>query len=384
MVCIHNAKVVLERGVLFDGVILLDGDRIAAVGPRRVMEIPGDAQMIDADGAYVGPGFVDIHVHGGNGHMFDAEPAEAAAYFLGNGETTILATLYYNLSKEGFLESIRKVQDAMAAGGAGAAIAGIYMEGPYMNPKYGAMSERNKWRGEITLDAYKELVDAAGSDAFVWAVAPEREGIEEFVKYARSVNPRAVFSVGHSEATPAQIRRLKKFGRLTLQTHCMDATGRHSEWVGTCGAGPDEACMTDPDMYAEMLCDSYGVHVNRDLINLIIHTKGLGKVVLITDSFVSDLPAPEGLRHVTDLIFDENGLLSGSKLTMNVACRNLMTHTNCGIAQAFLMASRNPARAIGLDDEVGTIEPGKRANLVFVDDMFNVKKVMLGGKVWKQ
>ena len=137
-------------------------------------------------------------------------------------------------------------------------------------------------------------------------------------------------------------------------------------------------------MYAEMLCDSYGVHVNRDLINLIIHTKGLGKVVLITDSFVSDLPAPEGLRHVTDLIFDENGLLSGSKLTMNVACRNLMTHTNCGIAQAFLMASRNPARAIGLDDEVGTIEPGKRANLVFVDDMFNVKKVMLGGKVWKQ
>ena len=68
---------------------------------------------------------------------------------------------------------------------------------------------------------------------------------------------------------------------------------------------------------------------------------------------------------------------------MNVACRNIMTHTNCGIAQAFLMASRNPARVIGLDDEIGTIEAGKRADLVFVDDMFNVKKVMLGGKVWQ-
>ena len=382
MVCIHNAKVVLETGILWDGVILLDGDRIAAVGDRREVEIPADAEMIDAQGAYVGPGFVDIHVHGGNGHMFDSEPLEAAEHFLRNGETTILATLYYNLSKEGFLDSIKKVQAAMAAGGAGNAIAGIYMEGPYMIPKFGAMPERNKWKGAIAEEAYKEVVDTVGTDAYVWSVAPEREGIEEFVKYAGSVNPHAVFAVGHSEATPAQVRKMKRYG-LCLQTHCMDATGNYSEWVGTRGAGPDEACLTDPDMYAELICDSGAVHVNKDLINLIVKTKGVDKVVLITDSFVSDLPAPEKLKHITDLIFDENCWLSGSKLTMNVACRNIMTHTNCGIAQAFLMASRNPARVIGLDDEIGTIEAGKRADLVFVDDMFNVKKVMLGGKVWQ-
>lgn len=382
MVCIHNAKVVQETGILWDGVILLDGDRIAAVGDRREVEIPADAEMIDAQGAYVGPGFVDIHVHGGNGHMFDSEPLEAAEHFLRNGETTILATLYYNLSKEGFLDSIKKVQAAMAAGGAGNAIAGIYMEGPYMNPKFGAMPERNKWKGAIAEEAYKEVVDTVGTDAYVWSVAPEREGIEEFVKYAGSVNPHAVFAVGHSEATPAQVRKMKRYG-LCLQTHCMDATGNYSEWVGTRGAGPDEACLTDPDMYAELICDSGAVHVNKDLINLIVKTKGVDKVVLITDSFVSDLPAPEKLKHITDLIFDENCWLSGSKLTMNVACRNIMTHTNCGIAQAFLMASRNPARVIGLDDEIGTIEAGKRADLVFVDDMFNVKKVMLGGKVWQ-
>ena len=383
MVCIHNAKVVLETGILWDGVILLDGDRIAEVGERREIEIPADCEMIDAKGAYVGPGFVDIHVHGGNGHMFDAEPLQAAEHFLKNGETTILATLYYNLSKEGFLDSIKKVQSAMAAGGAGDAIAGIYMEGPYMNPKFGAMPERNKWKGAIAEEAYKEVVDLAGTDVFVWSVAPEREGIEEFVKYAGKVNPHAVFAVGHSEATPAQVRKMKRYG-LCLQTHCMDATGNYSEWVGTRGAGPDEACLTDPDMYAELICDSGAVHVNKDLINLIVHTKGVDKVILITDSFVSDLPAPEKLKHITDLIFDENCWLSGSKLTMNVACRNLMSHTNCGIAQAFLMASRNPARAIGLEHEIGTIESGKRANLVFVDDMFNVQKVVLGGKVWQQ
>ena len=382
MVYIHNAKVVLETGILFDGAILLDGDRIAAVGERREIEIPEGAQMLDAGGAYVGPGFVDIHVHGGNGHMFDAEPLEAAEHFLKNGETTLLATLYYNLSKEGFLDSIKKVQAAMAAGGAGEIIAGIYMEGPYMNPKFGAMPEKNKWKGTIAEEAYKEVVDTVGTDAFIWSVAPEREGIEEFVKYAGKVNPHAVFAVGHSEATPAQVRKMKRYG-LCLQTHCMDATGNYSEWIGTRGAGPDEACLTDPDMYAELICDSSAVHVNKDLINLIVRTKGVDKVVLITDSFVSDLPAPEKLKHITDLIFDENSLLSGSKLTMNVACRNIMAHTNCGIAQAFLMASRNPARVIGLDHEIGTIEEGKLANLVFVDDVFNVKQVMLGGKLWQ-
>ena len=275
-----------------------------------------------------------------------------------------------------------KITVSMAAGGAGDAIAGIYMEGPYMNPKFGAMPERNKWKGAIAEDAYKEVVDTAGTDAFVWSVAPEREGIEEFVKYAGQVNPHAVFAVGHSEATPTQVRKMKRYG-LRIQTHCMDATGNYSEWVGTRGAGPDEACLTDPDMYAELICDSGAVHVNKDLINLIVRTKGVDKVILITDSFVSDLPAPEKLKHITDLIFDENCWLSGSKLTMNVACRNIMSHTNCGIAQAFLMASRNPARAIGLDDEIGTIEEGKLANLVFVDDVFNVKKVILGGKVWE-
>ena len=382
MVYIHNAKVVLETGILFDGAILLDGDRIAWVGDRRDAQIPEGCEMLDAEGAYVGPGFVDIHVHGGNGYMFDTEPLQAAEHFLKNGETTQLATLYYNLSKEGFLDSIKKVQAAMAAGGAGSAIAGIYMEGPYMNPKFGAMPEKNKWKGEINPEAYKEVVDTVGTDAFIWSVAPEREGIEEFVKYAGKVNPHAIFAVGHSEATPAQVRKMKRYG-LCLQTHCMDATSNYSEWVGTRGAGPDEACLIDPDMYAELICDSGAVHVNKDLINLIVKTKGVDKVVLITDSFVSDLPAPEKLKHITDLIFDENCWLSGSKLTMNVACRNIMSHTNCGIAQAFLMGSRNPARVIGLEDEIGTIEAGKLANLVFVDDVFNVKKVIFGGKPWE-
>lgn len=383
MIAIKNAKVVLETGILFDGVILVDDGRICRVGTAADVHIPENSECVDANGAYVGPGFVDIHVHGGNGHFFYAEPEEAAEHFLAHGETSVLATLYYDLNRDTFLRSIQRVKDAMVNGKAGKAIAGFYMEGPYMNPKYGASPEKNQWRGPIKAEDYQQILDDAGELAKVWAVAPEREGIEPFVKAAKEANPAAVFSVGHSEASPAQIRNLKKYG-LRLQTHCMNATGRLDKYVGVRSCGPDEACMADGDMYAEVICDSCGIHVQPDMLRMIYANKGIDRMVLISDSFVSYEESPEDLRHIVDLVFDANGLLSGSKLTMDVACRNLMQHTCCGICQAFLLASRNPARVIGMDDEVGTIEVGKKANLVFVDDMFHVQKVMLEGNFWQK
>ena len=381
MICIQNAKVVLEHGILWDGVVLVDGDRIAAVGKRGEITIPDGAEVIDAGGAYVGPGFVDIHVHGGNGHRTPFAPVKAAEYFLRRGTTSIFPTLYHVLDKQGFLDSIERVKMAMQEDGAGQAIRGIYMEGPYMNPDYGANKNNNKWLGDIVPEAYKDVVDAAGDLVKVWVIAPERDGIEGFVRYAKSVNPNVVFSVGHSRATPAQVRALKKYG-LSHITHCMNATDTHSDWLGTRGAGPDEACFLDPDMYAELICDSGAVHVNAELQRMLLRIKGVDKVVLITDnSGRTDEDIPEHLRYMTDLSFDANGGLAGSRLTMDMACRNIMTHTNCGITQAFLMAARNPARAVGLDNEIGTIEAGKRADLVFVDDMFHVQNVMLAGKL---
>lgn len=114
---------------------------------------------------------------------------------------------------------------------------------------------------------------------------------------------------------------------------------------------------------------------------LLIHNKGIARTILITDSTTYNNATPEALAHIRDLNFDHNGDLAGSKMTMELACRNIMTNTNCGIAQAFLMASTNPARAIGMDDEIGSIEVGKKADLVFVDDKFNVQRVLLGGGI---
>ncbi|MBR4059927.1 MAG: amidohydrolase family protein [Lachnospiraceae bacterium] len=380
MIAIEHAHIVLEQGILWNGVLLVEDDRIVAVGRSEDIKIPEGAERMDAEGAYVGPGFVDIHVHGGNGHFLYAEPELAAEHFLRHGETTVLATLYYDLSKQEFLEAIERVKHAMQHGRAAKAIGGFYMEGPYMNPKYGACPDKNKWLGPILAEDYTEMVEQAGDLAKVWAVAPERQGLEPFMRKAKEGNPKVMFSVGHSEATPEQIKSLKKYG-IGLQTHCMNATGRPKCTEGTRSCGPDEACLQDRDMYAEVICDSCGIHVQPDMLRMILQVKGVDRMVLITDSFVSAEKSPEHLRHIEDLVFDSNGFLNGSKLTMDVACRNIMSHTNCGIAQAFLMASLNPARVIGMEQEIGSIEAGKKANLVFVDHMFHVKKVMFEGKM---
>ncbi len=377
MNAIKNVTIALEDKLLQDGVILWEDGRIKAVGTSKEVTIPEGTTCIDAEGKFVGPGLVDIHCHGGGGFEFSQNPKEAAEYFLKNGTTTILATLYYTLGKEEFLSAIKRVQNIMEDSNIG----GFYMEGPYMNPKYGASPERNQWRGEIKPEDYKELLVEAGTDAKVWAVAPEREGIVDFVMDVKRANPNAVIAVGHSEASPKEIEALKPYG-LCLETHCMNATGYpEREYLGTKNCGPDEACMMDKEMYAELICDSMGIHVPTDLLRYVLTLKGTEKVILISDSFISSQPSPKHLEHIKDLQFDENGNLSGSRLTLSMACRNMMNHLGCDMVELFQMASYNPAKVIGMADEIGSIAVGKKANLIIVDENFLVQQVIFQGNV---
>ncbi|MBQ8551669.1 MAG: amidohydrolase family protein [Clostridia bacterium] len=376
---IKNAQLVLENGIIWDGVLLIEDGRIKAFGSHRDVVIPDGAERIDAGGAYVGPGFVDIHVHAcAAGYQTKDNPIEAYDFFLGHGTTSMLITPEYRLTQEEYMKVFEIAKDAI---GKNNGIKGIYMEGPFINTKYGANADLNPWHGGIPKEVLKAIVDGAGDMAKVWTIAPERDDIMDFVTYAREVNPKCVFAVGHSETTPAQVRALGSDFRPRLMTHYGCATGRIPTYGGTRGYGPDEYCLSDNEMYAELISDSLGIHVHPDNQKMLLKCKGFERVVLITDCTYADSPTPANLSHVTDINFDANGGIYGSKLTMDVACRNIMTHTSCSIAQAFVMASLNPARVIGLDDKVGSIEVGKLADLVFVDDRFNVKRVMVAGKV---
>lgn len=374
---IKNANIVLENSIIWDGTLIIENEKITAIAPQREIEIPQGADVIDAGGAYVGPGFVDLHVHGGNGFSTCFEPEEAADFFLRHGSTSFLSTPDYGMNFDTFMEAIRTGKKAMKTK---KNIKGLYLEGPYTNPEYGAQAYKNPWRHPICEEEFKALVDEAGTDAKVWTIAPEREGLLPFLEYARKVNPDVVFSVGHSEATPEQIQSLGIYKPI-LTTHIMCATGRNARSGGTRGAGPDEYAFLEPDVFAELISDSCAIHVRADLQRMILQHKGIHRIALITDGTVRNNPAPEHLAHVTDINFNPHGGISGSKLTMDMACKNIMTHTGCGIVQAFVMASLNPAKVLGMDKEIGSIEIGKIADLVFVDDKFNVKQVMLGGKL---
>ena len=375
---IKNCNIVLEEGIIFDGVLLIAGDRIAAYGEERTLPIPEGVPVLDGEGKYVGPGFVDIHVHGGNGKSLLFDTREAADYFLRHGTTSILATPWYKLDLETTLNAIQSVKDAMADA---PSVKGLYMEGPYTNQRYGSHSAKNPWPQGIVEEQYKALVDAAGDLVKVWTIAPELPNIKEFVRYARKVNPDVVFAVGHSEATPQQIRDLGSAYRPMLETHATNATGQTNRQHGIIGEGPDEYSLANPEVYCELISDSQCVHIKKDVQRMLLRCKGVDRIVLITDGSVYNNPVPEAYKHVTDINFSPQGEVAGSKLTMDAACRNIMSHTRAGITEAFLMASRNPARVIGMDHEVGSVEIGKRADLVLVDERFHVSKVILGGKV---
>ena len=378
MLYIENANIVLEKGILKNGALLCENGIITKIGKSDSVKPPKNAERIDANGLYIGPGFVDIHNHGGGGYNFFDDPEKAAAYFLKHGETTVLATSYTTYTKTEYLTAIEKIKNAMKTDAKN--IAGFYMEGPYLNPKYGAEPKMNKWLGDIKEEDYAQIVESAGTQAKVWAIAPERDGIEDFMNYVKSKNPNAVFAVAHGEATPDEIYRVKNYG-IKIQTHCMNATGRLGESDGIRGVGPDEYCLMNDDMYAEIISDSLAIHVPAYLQKLVLKIKGIDKIILITDSFATNSEMSEKFADAKDLSFDSDGELSGSRLTMDTVCQNFVKHTGSSIVDTFLAASRNPAKAIGMDSEIGTVEVGKKANLVVVDENFNLQKVIFEGVI---
>ena len=136
-------------------------------------------------------------------------------------------------------------------------------------------------------------------------------------------------------------------------------------------------------MYAELICDEVGIHVMPGMIKMVLQAKGVDKVCLISDSMPSrtNYKNNEGLGiwYGPDLNYDDEGKLAGSRMTLENAVRNMMTHTGYGLCHAIRMATLNPAKLLGIDHRVGSLKPGKTANLIVIDDMVHVKRVILQG-----
>ncbi len=367
MKAIINGNIVLEDRILEDGILLIDGDHIHAIGTKSEISIPEGCEIIDAKGHYLGPGFVDIHCHAGGDCWCHENPEKVASFHLEGGSTSMNCTIYHDIGEDGAILAMRKIRKAMEEKKPGNII-GVHFEGPFFNPKYGA---RAKTIRPVDKREYQRHLDEAADILRMWTVAPELEGAREFITDVHAAG--IPIAIGHSEASPEDVFWAVDHG-VTICTHLMDATGTSispSRWAGTRECGFDEAVMLCDNVYCEIINDSQGIHVRPEMVRLVIKTIGIDFVVAVTDSCTGS---------VDDLDVNlENGELCGSKMRMYQAARNFKHNARLGMVDVFKVCSRNPARAVHVDDTVGTIEVGKKANIVMVDDEYNIHKVILEG-----
>lgn len=373
---IINTTIVLPDYLIPNGTIVIEDGVIVDFGKKIPTE---DMEIIDAKGGYTGPGLIDIHTHADGFTFFTEDPVKVANTLLEHGVTDVMPALYFSANAETLIEQVNTIRSAMNSGKANNII-GLYMEAPYMNPKFGCNREQNPWRDVVKLENFQKLVDTACDIAKVWCIAPERENIDEFVEYVYKKNPNAVFSVAHSEAEPKDIERLMPYG-LKLATHHTNATGTLNRYPECRSACVDETALYNNEIYTELICDKVGIHVDPYMLRLIKKIKGDDRIILIADAFVDHGPIPDGdlYEGADDINFDFSGEIAGSKMILDGPCRNMMVHTGASLCQVFKYASTNPARLLSLTDR-GVIKKGNKANLITVSAEFQVQSVYLAGK----
>lgn len=380
MKAIIHANIIQKDHYIPDGILLIENGIIKDFDEMRHLPVPEGAEIIDAGGDYLGPGLIDIHTHANHEKFFTDAPGECARHHLKHGTTSVYPALYFSMNTEQYVAAIRQIKEA-AGTPDGKNIRGVYMEGPYLNPKFGCDKEHCPWKGPVNAEAFQPIVNEAADFALVWCLAPERENIMDYVRAVRKANPEAVFSVAHSEASPEQVEDLIPYG-LRIGTHHTDATGAPQVFPDPeirC-VGVDEAVNKNDSIFAELICDSRGIHVAPYMLRLVRKIKGDERLILISDAYAANGDVPPGYDDPFDINFDPTGEIAGSCLTLDVAMRNMMVHTGASVVEVFRYATVNPASATHIKDR-GEIRKGLRADLVICDEHIHIKKVLIDGEI---
>ena len=337
---------------------------------------------LNAAGKKIVPGFIDIHTHGGNG--VDVNNASASdllklsQYFAGQGTTGWLASIVTD-TYEKTIQAIGQIRQAMAGPNAGAQILGIHLEGPFLSREYkGSMQEALLKKADLSLFADYQRA-AAGLIKYV-TVSPELDGVPELIKEL-SVQG-VIVAIGHSGADYDTALKCIHKGAASA-THTFNAMKLlHQHAPGICGA------VLETDVFCEAICD--GRHLHPGIIRLLLKTKGINKVVAVTDSIMAT-GLPDGYYSLGgssvkvsggDARLAADGTRAGSTLTTSRALRNLLDYSGRKLEEIILLLTANPAALLKIDNYKGSIREGQDADLVLLDEHLEVDTTIVGGKVF--
>ncbi|MDI9887452.1 N-acetylglucosamine-6-phosphate deacetylase [Streptomyces sp. HNM0645] len=364
-----GARVVLPTGVVENGRVTVEGTRIAG-------HAPADAPCVDLSGRWLVPGFVDMHNHGGGGASFTSGSAEdvltgVRTHHEHGTTTTVASTVTGDMDflarRAGFLSELVEQGD----------LAGIHFEGPFISPcRKGAHS------GELLRDPdpaeVRKLLDAARGTARMVTLATELPGGIESVRLLAEHG--VIAAVGHTDATYEQTVAAIDAGA-TVATHLFNAMPA----LGHRAPGPIAALLEDERVTVELIND--GTHLHPAALELAFHRAGAARVAFITDA-MDAAGFGDGVYHLGPLEVEvkegvarlvEGGSIAGSTLTLDTVFRRAATVDGLPVEDVVQAISANPARLLGLHDRVGSIEPGKDADLVVLDADFMLKGVMRKG-----
>lgn len=376
---IINGQILTPQGWLKDGSVLINDGKILEITNSDLAVI--GATVIDAKGMFIVPGFVSMHCHGGGGHDFTEGTTEAfkeaAAAHLKHGSTTIFPTL----SSTTF-ENIRLAAatcDQLMAEDADTTIMGLHIEGPYLNENM-AGTQWKEFLKNPDPEEYKALVESTKCIKR-WDISPELPGAHDFAHYMTSKG--ILTAITHTEAEYQEIKDAFAAG-FTHAAHFYNAMPgfhkrREYKYEGTV-----ESVYLMDDMSVEVIAD--GVHLPATILKLVYKVKGVEKTCLVTDSLKFAGYTGETINDPNYVI--ENGVckwadrqtLAGSIATADVLVQTMVKKAGIPLEDAVRMASETPARLTGIADSKGTLEKGKDADIVILDNDVNVRCVFTKGK----
>ncbi len=374
-----NIKLISPDEVLYGYGLVISEGKIARIDLEQNINTEAISKVIDGQGQYLSPGFIDIHNHGNSGYDFMDASKEAidniSKYHLKNGVTSFLGTVITQ-SYDNMLNAAKNIFEYNNNNYS--QLIGIHLEGPFFSAiKKGAQPE--EYIKSPDMSFIKSIVNMFGNKLKMVSLAPEKEGALDLISYLKNEN--ITVSMAHSNATYDETIEAINKGA-TVATHLYNGmrsfTHREPGIVG--------AALVDDRVFCEIIYDR--IHLHDAVTKIAIKMKTKEKIILVSDAMRAT-GLSNGIYELggQEVIVKEsaarlkNGSLAGSTLSLRTAVYNMINHLNAPICDAVRMASLTPAEAINIDDKKGSIELGKDADLILFDDEINIKCVLIEGKI---